>query len=469
MDIVQKITQQQKQIATQEIMQIVEYLQIPEVDLIKEIVIEASENPAIELENTVESDRIKPIAEDDPDKKEFEENRNKKENSEDEEVVFQDSSDLGFDKPIKKRKSNSDFDSQAYLENLSVDTPTLQEHLHEQLLFADLSEEEWEIANSITYSLDEHGYFHPEGVNTSFDQRKVEKIREMIQQLDPIGIASKNLQEFLKTQAVYEFGTNSLEYTIIDEHIDLVEKKLHTKLASAMNVTLDEIENAINNIRTLRMFPAMNFTTQTTQYVAPIAKVFTQNGEVVVTMFDDNIPNIIINKDYEDKSKECEDKRRKERMELDIRRGKELKKYVEIRKNIMKKVVHKIVEKQRDFFLKGERYQIPLTQKDIGDELEISESTVSRAIQDKYIQTDNGIISLKSLFSSNVGTDDTSSSSIKNLIADIIEAEDKDSPLSDDRIVGILKNKGLIISRRTATKYRNELKIPPAYMRRNPI
>ncbi len=139
------------------------------------------------------------------------------------------------------------------------------------------------------------------------------------------------------------------------------------------------------------------------------------------------------------------------------------------RKEIIFKVILKIIEKQKDFFLKGYQYQIPLKLKDIADELNIHESTVSRVVRDKYIQTNKGIINLKSFFSTNIGNRDTSSKSVKETLKTFTDAEDKNNPLSDDKIVQIFKKKGIQISRRTVAKYRAELNIPPAFIRRNPI
>lgn len=139
------------------------------------------------------------------------------------------------------------------------------------------------------------------------------------------------------------------------------------------------------------------------------------------------------------------------------------------RREIISKVIACIVDKQKDFFLKGPAFQVPLKLKNIADELSVHESTVSRVVKDKYIKTDRGIMSLKSFFSTNVGNADTSASSIKDALKKIVLNEDRDDPLSDDKIVRILQNKGMVLSRRTVAKYRDELSIPPAYMRRNPV
>jgi RNA polymerase sigma-54 factor len=360
----------------------------------------------------------------------------------------------------------------------------------EQINEFDLSAEEKNIAGVILSSVNDNGFLQksdekgmtrPISLDELLDNGKIkpadfEKIRNIIMHMDPIGVGSFDSREYLEVQAAAKFGEKSMEYRILHEFPELLEKKLFTKLSKELGVSFGKIQETIGNIGKLSMFPASGFTRGYPQYIVPDAYVNVDDQGVHLVLNDDYIPNIRLNKQYIDlyTSEEFKGKRillsrdEKNFLRENIDSAKMLIENLRSRKEIIFKVILKIKEKQKDFFLKGYQYQIPLRLKDIADELNIHESTVSRVVRDKYIQTNKGMIALKSFFSSNVGNEDTSSKSVKEILKTFIEAEDKDDPLSDDRIVQIFKKKGINLSRRTVAKYRAEINIPPAFMRRNP-
>ncbi|OHD56282.1 MAG: RNA polymerase sigma-54 factor [Spirochaetes bacterium GWF1_51_8] len=459
-----EISQTQKQIISPVIMQTLELLTIPTVELTEKLEQEAEANPVLELEYP--QDKKETVPSQSEDILEADEVEHTKDN-------FTDSSDTGYDTPSQKKSEFRDYDKQDFIENLSVEEINIYDHLMEQIHFMTLDAVEQEIAEIIVTSLDDTGFLtiDPEKliVPGKFTLEQFEKMRQTIIKLDPLGIASRDLTEFLTIQIEERHGKRSIEYRIITRHIDLLEKKLYSKIARKMNVQFEDVVRAVENIKKLNISPAVNFSREAVKYIVPDAKVEVQENKIQVILNDEYIPNIKFNKYYLDIYTQAKDRETRGFLKENIDRAKILVENLKSRKEIIFKVILKIVEKQKDFFLKGVQYQMPLKLKDIADELSIHESTVSRAIKEKYIQTDRGIICLKQFFSTQVGNDDVSSKSIKEILKKIVEAEDKNSPLSDDKIVRLLKNRGMNLSRRTVAKYRAELNIQPAFMRRNPL
>lgn len=445
-----EMSQDQRQIISPALIQTLELVMLPTAELKEKLEEEAKENPAIQLE------------------------KRKTE----------------FKKPITRAKKN-DFDNKSFMENLSVYDFSIYKYMMEQVNGMEYSEKEKRIAQIILSSINDSGFLQspddkgvmqqipPEKLieNTDITLVEFENMRRNILKLEPIGTGSYNLQEYLIIQVEEKYGKKSLEFRILSECKDYVEKKLFTKVASELNVNFADVEKAIENIRRMNVAPAAQFNTGYPQYIIPDAYVSVDGNGIKITLNDEYIPDVKLNRHtlelynqqvYKGK-KTVLDREGKQFLKENIERARILIENLKSRKEIIFKVILKIVEKQKEYFLKGIQHQIPLKLKDIADELNIHESTVSRVVRDKYIQTGKGIINLKSFFSSNVGNESTSSKSIKDSLKNFIDAEDKNNALSDDKIVQIFKKKGFIISRRTVAKYRAELNIPPAYMRRNPI
>ena len=445
-----EMNQDQRQIISPALIQTLELVMLPTTELKEKLEEEAKENPAIQLE--------------------------KRKNE--------------YKKPITRMKK-SDFDNKSFMENLSVYDFSLYKYMMEQVNNTEFSDKEKKIAQIILSSTNDGGFLQSpddKGVmqpipteklieNSDITPKEFEDMRLRILKLEPIGIGSYNLQEYLAVQVEEKYGNKSLEYRVLTECQSYLEQKLFTKIAYEINVDFEDVEKAIDNISRLNIAPASQFYTGFPQYIVPDAYVTVDEHGIKITLNDEYIPDVKLNRHtmelynsqvYKGK-KTVLDKEGKQFLKENIERARILIENLKSRKEIIFKVILKIVEKQREYFLKGVQYQVPLKLKDIADELNIHESTVSRVVRDKYIQTGKGIINLKSFFSSNVGNESTSSKSIKESLRNFIDAEDKNNALSDDKIVQIFRKKGYVISRRTVAKYRAELNIPPAYMRRNPI
>ncbi len=459
-----EISQQQKQILSPMILQTLELLTLPTLDLVEKLEEESEKNPLIELEYQKESEERETPGEI------FEKEHLTDIESEN---AYQDSSDSGLEPRSKTQKSSSDFDQQSYLENFSTEHFDLYESFMEQIRFLDFPQRDTHLAQLILTGLDSNGFLvlAPRELleDSDFSEDEFESVRQRILKLDPPGIASKNIREFLLLQIEDLYGKDSVEYRIINEFSTLLERKQYTKISKKLNLSYKEVENIVSRIKNLQIYPNLNFQKEKTRYIIPDANVQIINGNIQVILNDEYIPKVKLNQYYIDLAKNSHDPKTRSFLKNDVTQAKILIENLNSRKEIIFKVIVSIIEKQKDFFLKGEQYQIPLKLKDIAEELEIHESTVSRAIKEKYIQTEKGIIALKRFFSTQVGTKSTSSNSIKEILKTVIEAEDKNEPLSDEKIVRIFQNKGIAVSRRTLAKYRAVLDIPAAYIRKNPV
>jgi len=458
------LSQQQHQTLSPMILQTMELLTLPSLDLIEKLEEEVEKNPILELEYHKEKEKRATDAD------QFEEETVSDIESD---SVYQDSSDSGLEPRSKSQKSSSEFDQQGYVENFSGKQLDLYAHLMEQMHFQDFTLQEIEIASLIITSLDSQGFLSiPDSDlldKSSFSPEELESVRQKILNLDPLGIASRNIKEFLLIQIEELYGQDSLEYSLINEFSDLLEKKQYSKIAKHLKLSYKKIEELVNKLRNLKIYPNTLFQKETTRYIIPDARVKIIDGKIQVILNDEYIPKIKLNQYYIELSQTSKDPNTQSYLKNNLSQAKMLIKNLNSRKEIIFKVILSIVEKQKDFFLKGERFQNPLKLSDISSEIEVHESTVSRAIKEKYIQTDKGILPLKYFFSSEVGNNNTSSNSIKEILKDIIDAEDKNNPLSDEKLSRIFQNRKIKVSRRTIAKYRGILNIPPVYIRKNPV
>ncbi len=376
----------------------------------------------------------------------------------------------------RNRLSNVDFNS--LIDNLIYSDWNLRNHLLEQIDFQSWSEEERKIAELIISSLNENGFLQKKdgkktlpidptelimGMNVTLEE--FERVREKIKHLDPMGIGCYTFYEFLLLQTENKFGKESVEYKLLKNYSELLEKRQYSKIASKLKIKEDELKVAIENISRLNLTPIERFSSHI-HYVIPDAFVKFTNEGIELKLAEGNIPEIKLKTEYLDLYSDISDKKEKKFLKDYIDRAKNLIENLQSRKEILYKVILKIVEKQQAFFMKGAMYLTPLKLKDIADELNIAESTVSRVIKNRYIQTNKGIFPLKYFLSGSSGGEDISKNSVKEIIRGLIENEDKSMPFTDEMIVDLLKRKGINLSRRTVAKYRSELSFPSAYMRK---
>ncbi|MCK4257826.1 MAG: RNA polymerase factor sigma-54 [Halanaerobiales bacterium] len=451
----QRISLEQKQtlIMTPQLQQAIQLLQYSALELGEYIEEELKSNPV--LETSIEE--------------------SKEEKFQTEENNFWDNyikkSDLSFD---SENKIDSDLKDYNY-ENFVTAQPTLSEHLLLQFNLTINNPNELEIGEFLIGCLDANGFLSipidemAQSLNvTNLD---ILKILEIIQTLDPIGVAARDLKESLMIQSKFYYGEMPLVEKIIQNHLDELGRNKIKEIAHKLKVQPQEIQKATDLIKTLNPRPAMNFSTGCeTKYLKPDVFIQKVEEDYVVIMNDNTVPRLKINSYYRSilkKFKSGEETR--EFLEKKLNSALWLIKSIEQRRMTIYRIVETLIELQRPFLDCGIKHLQPMVLSEVAEKIDVHESTVSRATTNKYVQTPQGIFELKFFFNSGIsGTsgDGLSSVSVKKIINDLIKEEDSTKPLSDQKISELIGKRGYTISRRTVAKYRDELRIPSSSKRR---
>lgn len=361
-----------------------------------------------------------------------------------------------------------------WIEQIAAKSVSLEDQLISQLKINSFSNEQLKVIRHLIDNLDANGYLSCNSeeisVRLGVSVDLVEDCIIVIQTLEPAGIGARNLQECLLIQVERENLANDLALTILtDFFIPFAEKKWKP-IAKELHVSLKEIQEVFDRIQRLNPRPGALLAKEDTSYITPDAIVERSEHGLIVRTCDDFLPRLRFNDQYYRQFTSTNDQQIGRFLQEKVQEYQWIMKSIEQRKETLTRVVSKIVEKQPDFFHKGTQYLAPMTMKEVAVELEIHESTVSRAVKEKYVQTPIGTFPLKSFFTSTIQTtanENTSSSQVKNIIASLIENENKQSPLSDQEIVERLKtSEGMVISRRTVAKYRDQLGIPSSSKRK---
>jgi RNA polymerase sigma-54 factor len=304
------------------------------------------------------------------------------------------------------------------------------------------------------------------------DLARAQSVLDVIQTFDPPGIGARNLQEGLLLQLKARNLEDSLIADIIRDHFDALKNRKFAEIARELKISPREVQEIAEEIGHLDPRPGLSTLGNEARYVTPDLVVDKVDGEYVVYLNDSNIPRLRISQTYVEelnRSKSEGDTETREFILGKLNSAKWLIQTIEQRRRTIVKVMQCIVEEQREFFEKGAVALRPLTLQQVATQIGMHESTVSRVTTNKYVQTPRGVFELKYFFSSSLDTDDgdsMSSKAAKTRISKIISLEDKSRPLSDQKIVDILKADGLNIARRTVAKYREQLGILPARMRK---
>ena len=368
-------------------------------------------------------------------------------------------------------KGQSDFEDRPYQEVASSSAESLEQHLLDQVRLHDFSEQDRFIAQHITGNLDRDGYLestHEEiAAATSCDVEDVAMVADSLRFFEPVGTCTRSLQECLITQLEFRGIGDSLESRIIKNHTDKLEKRKYDQIAKAEKVAMDEVARAIKSIRTLDPKPGRAYSDETTRYVVPDVYVQKVGNDWVITLNEDGIPRLRISPYYSELLKEP-DSSNKTYLTERLRAASWLIKSIQQRQQTIYRVTESIMKFQRPFLEHGIDKLKPLVLKDIADDIEMHESTVSRVTTEKYVHTPQGIFELKFFFTSGIKTSngDISSSSVKERIKNIIAAEPPSNPVSDQHIVEMLKAEKIDIARRTVAKYRESLSIASSSQRK---
>lgn len=374
----------------------------------------------------------------------------------------------------KQWEPHSTSDEYSY-ENFVAFNYTLTEFLIEQLHFSSLKGQDAEIGRYIIENIDDNGYLSMslEEICSALevDLESCERVLDTIHTFDPSGVGARNLNESLIIQLA-SLGelTDEIEFIISNRLKDLADNK-YALISKEMGISISEVQGIADMIKKLEPKPGRGFDSDNSiKYILPDIYVEDVNGEYIVSANVGSTPNLHISSYYNSLTEEAKsDKELSGYLNNRFNSAMWLMKSIEQRKKTIFNVANAIVQFQNDFFSKGERYLKPLTLKQIAETVGVHESTVSRAINGKYMQCPRGVFELKYFFTGGILNEDgsgVSSNSIKSMIKEFVEGEDDKKPLSDSKISELLHEKGIDISRRTVAKYRDDIGILPSSKRR---
>ena len=463
----------QKLIMTPSLQQAIKLLQLSKLELQEVLNQELLENPLLdesteevkneetqaeETKSENEAQDVKPVeVKDEKEKDSFEEI--------DYDAYFQDYIEYGYN-PRGMGEEHEEFP----IENTLTRPPNLADHLTWQLSMSDASPRTKEIASFIIGNIDEDGYLRASNdeimSSGGFTAEEVETAVGAVQSLDPIGVGARDLRECLLLQLQFLELDEPLVETIVRDHWDEFMQRKFVPLAKTLGIDLKTLESIVELIKHLDPKPGRKYSNERAIYVEPDVHVHKVGDEYVIVLNEDGMPKLRINSGYRSMLNSMDSKQDGETVNYikdKIRSAVWLIKSLDQRQRTIYKVAESIVKHQREFLEKGIDHLRPLVLRDVADDIQMHESTVSRVVSNKYMHTPRGLFLMKYFFHSGIDSDtgeDISSLTVKKKIQGFIDNEDPRKPLSDSKIMKILNDEGINIARRTVAKYRDELNIP---------
>lgn len=479
----QQLTQKLEQRLSPQQIQLMKLLQVPTMELDQRIKQELEENPALE-EGAEEMDEDYGSEDNDDDYS-------------DDEKEFDDSFDISdyFDDDTpdyKTQVNNKSKDDEERAVPLSVEA-SFQEKLSEQLQLLDLDDTQFLIAETIIGNLDESGYLNREieaivddlafSANVMVTEKEVEVVLFQIQELDPAGIGARDLRECLLLQIGRKQEGNITLFTakkILQDHFEEFTRKHYDKIQKKLEIPDEDLKDAIDAIIRLNPKPggSMKESTKSVQQVIPDFMITEFEGRLDLSINGRNTPDLKVSREYEQllrgyaegAKNSKSDKEAVTFVKAKLDGAKWFIDAIRQRQQTLYTTMHAIMDYQREFFLTGDETKMkPMILKDIAEIVGLDISTVSRVANSKYVQTGYGVYSLKYFFSESLSTDsgeEVSTREVKKILSDAIEAENKLKPLTDEHLAKVLNDKGYNIARRTIAKYREQLNIPVARLRK---
>ena len=473
--------------------QLVKLLQIPTASLEERVKEEMEENPALEFgENAQEEDNAAETADFEAPKEEGAEEEAPQEEADN--IDISDYLSDGDDDIADYRMRDNNYPDPEENHTIPVRVEnTFHDHLASQLSMLQLGEREQKIAQQVIGSIDDDGYLRrdPQSIandlafsqNVSVEEGEIRKIIEKIQEFEPAGVCAGDLQECLLLQLNRKpISDPNVKngVLILEKYFDEFTKKHYEKIRKSLNLSDEDLKSAIDEIIKLNPKPGGNYggMNKAESYIVPDFFIFNNNGVLELTLNSRNAPDLHISGNYRDMLREYEkgekkDKRQKEAV-LFIKQKIDAAKWfidaIKQRQHTLLSTMGTIMRYQEEFFLTGDETTLkPMILKDIADRTGLDISTVSRVANSKYVQTEFGPYKLKYFFSESLSTEsgeEVSTREVKKILQDIIDAENKRKPLSDESLTQMLQEKGYNIARRTVAKYREQLNIPVARLRK---
>jgi RNA polymerase sigma-54 factor len=475
--------------------QAMELLYMPLLDLQQHLKTEMAENPFLEM---AEADVLNEVS--------LEETTPEEEKEDEvdwEEVLLDDYNQGG--------KRRGQFEEKEMTLPTVTEAPDLHDHLLEQLHHLSISDREIRMGEEIIGNIDEAGFLsceleeivrcandwltdvrevareraeaiddpearaeeqaELEALFQPFDLEDAEAALEVVQAMDPPGVGARDIRESILLQLRHEGEEDTVSHTLVSAHFDDFLNHRWTDIARSLGLTPKEVQNAADRIAQLDPKPGLRYAPPEESYILPDLIVEKVDGEYHVFLNDTSLPRLRISRAYREVARDRNKFKgeNKEFISRKLNSANWMIQAIEQRRQTMLKVMNFIVDRQRDFFEKGVQHLKPLTLREVADYIEMHESTVSRVTNEKFVQTPRGVYHLKFFFSSGLETtsgEEISARGVRDKIRILVEQEDSKKPLTDQKIVDLLKSEGIKIARRTVAKYRDQLGILPARMRK---
>lgn len=383
---------------------------------------------------------------------------------------FENTSDPGY--------TSSSYDDEAsenkrqFMEGALSKPESLHDHLLWQLRLQPIDQKQFAVGEALILNLDDNG-FHREPVESIFEDDELHYADEMItmiQGFEPLGTCVADYRESLLVQARADLSRPEASDQIIEHHLDLLDRGKHEEIAKKLKVEVFEVEEAREFIKSLTPFPGRLFSSDQPTYVVPDVMVVLRDGQFVLIMNDEEIPVLGVSDTFTDIAERSGGKDVKRFVKTKVKDARWFIQSIRQRNETLQKTAKALIEFQRDFFLKGPKFLVPLTLKDIAGEVGVHEATISRISNGKYMQTEWGIFEIKYFFTNSISGAGSSGSrfskeGVKQIIKELLEDETTEKGLSDQEIANVLESKGIKLARRTVAKYRKELDISSSYNR----
>ena len=396
----------------------------------------------------------------------------------------------GFDAGGRREE----HEEKEYYEPVTVDTRDLSDHLRDQIALLDLDPRQMLLAEEFIGNINEDGYLacpvedirlsindvvlkaaeeadrDPDEVPV-YTEDEAARMLETVQGLDPAGVGARDLRECLMLQLRDAGLEQSVPFRLVRDCFDELINHRWSEISKRFGISPSDVQKAADEIAKLDPKPGLVYSDASDNYIIPDLVVEKIDGKYHVFLNDANLPRLKLSRAYQEiaRDKKKFDGENKEFISNKLNSANWMIQAIEQRRQTMLKVMNYIVERQRDFFEKGVQYLKPLTLREVAEVISMHESTVSRVTNEKFVQTPRGVLPLKFFFSSGLSTtggEDVSARGIKDQIQKLVENEDPKHPLTDQAIVNILKESGVQIARRTVAKYRDQLGVLSARMRK---
>ncbi len=371
------------------------------------------------------------------------------------------------------RQSQETEERRQFMFDTLVAVTSLQETLLEQMRFSDITAEQRTVAEVIIGNIDDFGYLKASVEELSFSTNiPVERISEVLKVVHgfhPPGVGARDLRESLMLQLERAGREQSIEYRIVRDYMDALGKRRLPEIARGCGISVEQVQTAVARIGHLEPRPGRDFLPEDERYISPEVFVQKVGDEYTITTNNEQIPHLRISNVYKDLMAQADSSSEvRDYIRDKIRAGKFLIKSLQQRQQTILNIANEIVKRQREFMDSGVAHLRPMTMVQVAEVVGVHETTVSRAVSNKYIDTPQGVFEMKYFFTSGIQTSDggVSNTSVKDMVAEMFSKENTNKPLSDQEIVKMLGEKGIVIARRTVAKYRAELNILPSNLRK---